>query len=136
MMSAMLQLGPFQFSVDTAAYQQLRRETQYRWQGQQRVGAHDALQFTGYGSDSIEVNGIIYPDYKGGSGQLARMRAVATLGTPMPLVSSGGIVFGLYVIQAITEGQSIFARRGAPRRQTFSMTMRRYDGGLSSLLPF
>lgn len=135
-MSAMLQLGPFQFSVDTAAYQALRREVQYRWAAQPRVGAHDALQFTGYGSDTVELNGVIYPHYKGGTAQLTKMRAVATLGMPMPLVSSGGMVFGLYVIQSVGEGQAVFAQRGSPKRQTFTIRMRRYDGGLGSLLRF
>lgn len=135
-MSVMLQLGPYQFSISSAAYQSLRRDVTFRWSEQRRVGAHDALQFTGYGADTIELDGVIYPEYKGGTGQLAAMRAMATIGTPWPLVSSGGAVFGLYVILGVSEGQTFFRRDGAPRKQTFRIKMRRYDGGLGSLLPF
>lgn len=136
MADVMMQLGGFQFSVDNAAYQELSRSAEYRWRGQERIGASDALQFTGYGPEEIELRGVIYPEYKGGLGQVARMRTQASLGFPLPLISGGGGVFGLWVITAVREGQRIFARGGAPRRQDFELRLRRFDGGLRGLLPF
>lgn len=132
----MLQLGFYQFSVSTAAYQELRREAEYRWAGQQRVGTNDALQFTGTPGETLELSGVIYPHYKGGLNQLTRMRAQASLGFPLPLLSMGGRVLGAWVVEGITEGQRIFERGGRPLRQDFTIRLRRYDGGLRSLLPF
>jgi len=136
MADVMMQLGGFQFSIDRAAYQELSRSAEYRWAEQARIGAADALQFTGYGAEEISLRGVIYPEYKGGTGQVAVMRTQASLGVPLPLISGGGGVFGLWVIMGVREGQRIFARGGAPRRQEFELRLRRYDGGLRGLLPF
>lgn len=136
MADVMLQLGAYQFSVNRAAYQELSRSAEYRWASQERVGAVDALQFTGYGAETIEVRGVIYPEYKGGLGQIDRMRAQASIGFPLPLISGQGRVLGLWVVEAVREGQRVFARGGAARRQDFDMRLRRYDGGLRALLPF
>ena len=136
MSDVMLQLGFYQFSVNNAAYQELSRWVEYRWAAQERIGAHDALQFTGFGSDTIDLSGVIYPHYKGGLGQLDRMRRQASIGVPLPLISGRGRVLGLWVVTGIREGQAVFDRGGAPRRQDFQITLRRYDGGLRALLPF
>ena len=134
MADVMMQIGRYQFSIDSAAYQSLSRSTEYRWARQTQIGANDALQFTGYGPDTIEVAGVIYPHHLGGLGQIDDMRRQAGLGIPWPLVSGLGRVMGLWVIEALTEGQAIFDVRGIPRRQEFTMRMARYDGGLRSLL--
>lgn len=135
-MSVMMQLGFFQFAVSTAAYQELSRAAEYRWAAQERIGASDALQFTGFGAETIDLRGVIYPSWRGGTGQVARMRAQAALGAPLPLVSAGGGILGLWVIEAVREGQRVFRRFGEARRQEFEMRLRRYDGGLRALIPF
>jgi phage protein U len=45
----MMQLGEYQFGVESAVYEQLRRSTSYRWQGQERIGRRPAQQFAGIG---------------------------------------------------------------------------------------
>jgi hypothetical protein len=132
----MLQLGSYQFSIDNAAYQTLQRSTEYRWAAQERIGAADALQFTGFGSDTITLQGVIYPHFRGGLGQVDKMRLTASLGFPLPLVAGTGRVLGVWVIEGVREGQRTFATQGAPLRQDFTISIRRYDGGLRSLLPF
>ncbi|WP_334061766.1 phage tail protein [Limimaricola cinnabarinus] len=134
MSEPMLQLGVYQFSVDTAAYQELSREVEYRWASQERIGAHDALQFTGTRAETIEVRGVIYPFHRGGLGQLTRMRLQASVGVPLPLVTGTGSVLGLWVVESVREGQRVFAAGGAPLRQEFDMRLRRYDGGWRQIL--
>ncbi len=136
MAGTMLQLGTYQFSINNAAYQSLQRSTEYRWAAQERVGASDALQFTGFGSDTITLPGVIYPHFRGGLGQVDKMRRTASLGFPLPLVAGTGRVLGIWVVESVSEGQRIFAAQGAPLRQEFTISYRRYDGGLRSLLPF
>lgn len=131
MADVMLQLGSYQFSINNAAYQELSRSAEYRWTAQERVGANDALQFTGYGAETIELRGVIYPFHRGGVDQIDAMRRQAEAGNPLPLVSGQGRVLGLWVIESIREGQRVFARQGTPRRQEFDLRLRRYDGGLS-----
>ncbi|MGX9855766.1 phage tail protein [Limimaricola variabilis] len=136
MSEPMLQLGAYQFSIGTAAYQELSREAEYRWASQERVGAHDALQFTGTRAETIDLRGVIYPFHKGGLGQLDRMRLQASLGIPLPLISGTGSVLGLWIIEAVREGQRVFAAGGAPQRQEFDLRLRRYDGGWRQILSF
>lgn len=134
--NVMMQLGLYQFSIDNAAYQSLNRSSEYKWSRQPRIGSNDALQFTGYGPETIELAGIIYPHFNGGLGQLNKMRAQASLGLPLPLVAGTGSVMGLWVIETITEGQTVFERQGVPLKQEFTMKIARFDGGLRSLLTF
>lgn len=129
MADVMMQLGEYQFSVNTAAYQDLRRSSEYRWKNQERVGQLDALQYTGQGSDTITLSGVVFPGYKGGTGQLNAMRAQAGTGQPLLLVDGQGFIHGRWVIEKIDEQQAVFARAGVPRRQQFSLQLRKYDNG-------
>lgn len=136
MAEVMMQLGLLQFSLDTAAYQRLFRSTEYKWARQARIGTNDALQFVGYGADSIDIEGVIYPHFRGGLKQVDKMRSQSSLGLPVPLVTGQGKVLGLWVVETISEGQEVFAKQGIPMRQEFTMRIARYDGGVSSLLRF
>lgn len=119
-------LGPFRFSINTAAYQSLDRHDAYRWESQDRIGRHPAMQYIGAGHTTIALDGTIYPHFRGGFGQIAVMRTVAATGTPHFLVSGGGRIFGQFVIMDIDERQSIFTVNGAPRKQEFHIVLKSY----------
>ena len=133
MAEVMLQLGSYQFSINSAAYQTFTRTSEYRWARQPRIGSNDALQFTGYGPETIELAGMIYPHFKGGLGQLDRMRRQAAIAIPWPLVSGLGKFLGVWVVEQITENQTVFAPGGIPHRQDFTIRLARYDGGFLSI---
>ena len=122
--TVMMQLGSFQFSITTAAYQELRRRTEYRWASQDRFGKMPALQFTGPGADAITLTGTIYTEFRGGTGQLEELRDLAALGLPQLLVDGSGRLLGRWVIEGVEEGQSVFAGQGVPRKQQFTITLR------------
>lgn len=126
MVEVMLTLGSFRFSLDTAAYQQLRRSVEYRWAAQARAGRGDARQFTGLGGESIELDGVIYPHYRGGLGQLDSLRALAGKGLPQILTSGTGKVFGKFCIERVEETQTIFFGDGTPRKQEFRLSLAAY----------
>ncbi len=136
MAETMMRLGPYRFALGTAAYQELNRASEYRWARQERIGRNDALQYTGPGPETIELRGVIYPHFRGGLGQLDRMRATAGAGFPMLLIDGRGRILGLWCVETVNELQETFAARGAPLKQEFDMRITRYDGGLRSLLPF
>lgn len=123
----MMRLGPFGFGISTAAYQQLRRTTDYSWPGIERYGQFDALQYTGPGMDTITLSGVIIPEYRGGTWQLDNLRNLAATGEPQLLVSGLGMVLGYWVIDRVEEGQSVFAVAGVPRRQEFTVSLRRFS---------
>lgn len=124
----MLMLGQYRFSLNTAAYEGKTRETQYRWRQQARIGNQPALQFTGPGDDTLELDGVIYPHYRGGFGQLNAMRREADKGEPLMLVEGTGKVLGRWVIASLRETQGSFARDGSPAKVRFSLTLRKHEG--------
>ncbi|MCP5136609.1 MAG: phage tail protein [Gammaproteobacteria bacterium] len=123
----MLALGEFRFSLDTAAFQSLQRTTEWSWAEAERAGAIPSLQYTGPGRDSITLQGVIYPEYRGGFAQIDAMRTQAGRGEPLDLVDGGGGVRGAWVIKSITEGRESLYPNGQPRKQTFSLSLQRYE---------
>jgi len=129
-----MKLGSYLFSLNTAAFQELNRKTEYRWAAVERHGQDDALQYTGPGDDTVELPGVIYPSYRGGGGQLTQLRALAAQAQPQSLIDGMGNVYGRWVITGVDEKQSLFAAFGQPRKQEFTLRLRRFDGGPSNLL--
>ena len=135
MIDIMMVLGAYFFSIDTAAYQDLVRTNEYRWPSQDRITRKPALQYVGPGHETICLNGVIYPEYKGGLYQMELLRAEAGLDVPQLLVDGTGLVWGKYVIERIEETKTVFFSDGTPRKIEFKLDLRRYgddaDGALS-----
>lgn len=132
--TVMMRLGSFQFAISTAAYQELRRRTEYRWASQDRFGLMPALQFTGPGADSITLTGVIFTEYRGGITQINAMRAVAATGLPQSLIDGYGKLLGSFAIESVDEVQKVFAAQGRPRKQEFTLQLKQFPPqGLGAL---
>ena len=116
----MMQLGSFQFTIDTATYNRLTRVTSYRWGAQPRQDNLDSLQYTGLNSDVITLNGEVYPTF----------RDLASQGEPLLFTDGNGNIHGLWVIESINEDQSYFLTRGNPRKQSFTINMKKFSDGV------
>lgn len=127
MADVMLTLGTYQFSIDTAAYQQFERTTEHSWAEQARFGQGPLLQYTGFGAEKIKLDGVIYPRFRGGLVQLDRMRNDAGKGVPFTLISALGYVLGDFVIEKVTERQTEFVMSGLPQKVEFTLELKRYD---------
>jgi len=68
---------------------------------------------------------VILVEFRGGSGQLDRLRTLAAAGRPQLMVAGLGEIMGQWMIERIDEGQSVFAAAGMPRRQEFTLHLRR-----------
>lgn len=123
----MMMLGSFQFGIPTAAYQELTRRSNYRWPQQDLFGRRPAVQFTGEGDETMTLSGVIYPEFRGGTGQIEQMRALAGRGVPQLLVSGLGKIMGRWVIEAVEEKQETFAAFGLPRKQEFTLQLKRFS---------
>jgi len=124
--TTMMGLGAYRFALSTAAYQSFDREISHRWESVPRLGRRPALQYVGPGEETINLDGIIYPSFKGGLGQLAAMRAEAATGEPRILLDGLGFVWGRWSILRVREGQKVFFADGAPREQAFSLQLSFY----------
>lgn len=129
----MMQLGSYQFGLSTAAYQELLRRSGYRWASQDRFGQAPARQYTGPESETIELSGIIYAEFRGGTGQLDAIRALAAKGLPQRLIDGSGRLLGRWVIESIEETQSTFAAKGYPRKQEFSLQISSFPESATSI---
>lgn len=129
----MMQLGSYQFGLSTAAYQELLRRSGYRWASQDRFGQAPARQYTGPESETIELTGVIYAEFRGGTGQLSAIRALAAKGLPQRLIDGTGRLMGRWVIESVEETQSTFAAKGYPRKQEFTLHMSSFPEGATSI---
>jgi len=122
----MMALGDFRFQIDTAAFQRLRRVRTYSWTAQDRFGRYPAAQFTGPALPTLDLEGTIYPGFRGGMGQVDAMADMAALGEPLDLVDGTGGVHGLWVILEVGDTQTVFLDDGQPRKIDFTLRLQLY----------
>ena len=130
----MLALGMFVFSLSTAAYQALQRQTEWRHASNPRVGAAPARQFVGRGDDTITLPGIILPELAGSALSLDALRLMANTGKAWPMVEGSGRIYGLWIIESLNETKTLFFRDGTPRRIEFTLCLKRVDDDRIDLL--
>ena len=130
----MLALGMFVFSLSTLAYQELQRQTDWRHISNSRVGAAPARQFVGRGDDAITLPGILLPELAGSGLSLDALRLMANTGKAWPMVEGSGRIYGLWVIESLSETKTLFFRDGTPRRIEFTLTLKRIDDDHIDLL--
>jgi phage protein U len=123
----MLALGMFVFSLSTAAYQALQRQTEWRHTSSNRVGSAPARQFLGRGDDSITLPGVILPELAGSALSLDALRLMANTGKAWPMVEGTGRIYGLWIIESLSETKTLFFRDGTPRRIEFTVSLKRID---------
>lgn len=123
---SMMALGAYRFCLKMATYQTLKRAIEYKWVEISRINSEPSLQFIGLGSQSLDLDGIIFPQFRGGLRQIELMRAEAGLGKPMMLVTGHGFAFGQWCITNINEIQTYFLKDGTPRKIEFSLNLKKY----------
>lgn len=122
----MMALGDFRFALDTAAYDKFALTQSWRWPKQDRIGRDPALQFVGLDAAEIELDGVIYPTFRGGLDQIEKLRAMADEGKSLMLTDGIGRVWGKWVIERIQDTRSVLIDNGEARRIEFRMTLKAY----------
>lgn len=130
----MMALGMFIFSLETLAYQELQRQTEWRHGSTSRIGTNPARQFLGRGDDSITMPGILLPALAGTPLSLDTLRAMADTGKAWPLIEGTGRILGIWVIESMSETKTLFFTDGAARRIEFTISLKRIDDGRVDLL--
>jgi len=124
--SVMMALGSFRFGVSRANYQTFRRSAEYRWEQLPRIGRAPAAQFMGPGVQTVTLEGVIYPHFKGGLRQLEVMRLIARQGQPLMLTDGLGWVWDRWIITLVEESKTFLMADGAPRKIEFNVTLQSY----------
>lgn len=124
---------PYYFNLDTAAFDELRRQTAFRWAGQERLTRTIAQQAVGQGDDKLTLKGAIFPTHKGGLGQLKTLRSLGRQLQPLSLTTGYGEVLGNWCLTSVEEDQSNLLAGGIPRKQGFSLEFVSYGDDLQNV---
>lgn len=124
---------PYFFNLDTAAFDELRRSTEFRWASQERLSRRPAQQAVGMGDEKITLKGAIFPGFKGGLKQLDTLRAIGARLEPLSLVTGYGDVLGNWCLKSIEEEQSALMQGGIPRKQGFTLEFMRYGDDMQNV---
>lgn len=130
----MMALGMFIFSLETLAYQEFQRQTDWRHGSTSRIGTNPARQFLGRGEDTITLPGVLLSALAGTQLSLDTLRYMADTGKAWPLVEGTGKIYGVWVIESLSETRTLFFRDGAARRIEFNLVLKRIDDGRVDLL--
>ena len=123
---------PFYFNLDTAAFDELKRSSEYRWASQERLSRRPAQQAVSMGEERITLSGSIYGGFKGGIKQLDTLRSIGAQLQPLGLTTGYGDVLGNWCLKNIEEEQSALLQGGIPRKQGFTLEFVRYGDDLQN----
>lgn len=123
----LLALGMFTFGISTLAADELARRASWRHATSPRIGARDAVQFTGPGEETIAIPGSVYHEIADGDVSLDELRRMAATGDAWSLVDGMGYVYGAFVITGIDDRRKAFFPNGKPRQIDFSIDLLRVD---------
>lgn len=127
----MLTLGLFVFQLQTVPYQSLQRDVDYRWPVNNRVGLRPLPQFLGVNEEKITLSGVLMPEITGGKLSLLALNLMADEGKAWPLLEGSGTIYGMFVVNSVSETHTEFFSNGAPRKIEFTLTLTRVDESLA-----
>jgi len=125
--------APYFFNLDTAAFDELRRTTEFRWASQERLSRRPAQQAVGMGDEKITLKGVIFPPLKGGLKQLDTLRALGAQLQPLTLTTGYGDVLGTWCLKSLDEDQGALMAGGIPRKQSFNLEFVRYGDDMQNI---
>ncbi|VEB71180.1 Phage protein U [Providencia rustigianii] len=97
------------------------------------MGKRPAFQFIGADSDDITLSGSLFPSLTGGKLSLLALESMAETGKAWALIDGSGTIYGMYVIEEITQAKSDFFDDGAARKIDFTLKLKRTDESLSEM---
>ena len=123
----LMALGPYRYSIATAALTEQHRIFEYRWADINVVNSKPRSHFIGPGLIQWQQMGSIYPFYRGGFDQVDQIAAEAQKGSPLRLVDGLGYDWGLFTIRKISDQQNV-RFKGKPTKITFKVELIEYAG--------
>lgn len=126
-------IQPYYFNLDTAAFDELTRSTEFRWASQERLSRRPAQQAVGMGDEKLTLKGTIYPGFKGGLKQLDTLRTIGGRLQPLTLTTGYGEVIGTWCLKSINEEQGALMHGGIPRKQVFTLEFTRYGDDMQNV---
>ena len=122
----MMVLGLYVFMLRTVPYQELQYQRSWRHAANSRVNRRPSTQFLGPDNDSLTLSGVLLPEITGGRLSLLALEQMAELG-------KAWTIYGMFVIESLSQTKTEFFESGMPRRIEFTLTLKRVDESLSEM---
>ncbi len=123
----------FYFNLDTAAFNQFKRTKAFNWAGQDRLSRSKAQQAVAMGDDKITLEGAIFPTFRGGLGQLQRLRSIGQQLQPLSLSTGYGEILGNWCLVSVSETQDNLLAGGIPGQQAFTLEFVSYGDDMQNV---
>jgi phage protein U len=120
-------LGMFVFDTDTALFDALQRQRDWRHQRTDRFGTRAASQFVGPGEDRVTLTGALIPELAGTYSAMETIAAMADEGEAYPLSDGTGTILGTFTIERLSEQKANLIDDGRARRNDFTIELSRVD---------
>lgn len=120
-------IGMFVFSADSALFDSLDRDRDWRHERTGRFGARAASQFVGPGDDKVRIAGRLVPEIAGDFSAMEKLAEMAGTGEAYPLMNGRGEVIGTYTIDRIGERKTNMIDDGTARWNDFTIELSRVD---------
>ena len=130
----MLALGLFIFSLPTLSYQELQRQTSWRFAENAVINVRPRQQFIGLGSDTMSLKGELRPEIVGKPISLSYLRSMADTGKAWTLIDGAGRFYGLWLITDLNETKCVFLSNGQAKKIDFDISLKRVDDDRVDLL--
>ena len=112
----MMVLGLYVFMLRTVPYQELQYQRSWRHAANSRVNRRPTTQFLGPDNDSLTLSGVLLPEITDGRLSLLALEQMAELGKAWPLIEGSGTIYGMFVIESLSQTKTEFFESGMPRR--------------------
>lgn len=129
----MMVLGLYVFTLRTVPYQELQYQRNWRHATNGRVNRRPSTQYLGPDNDSLTLSGVLLPEITGGRLSLLALEVMAEQGKAWPLIEGSGTIYGMYVIEGLSQTKTEFFNSGMPKRIEFTLTLKRVDESLSEM---
>lgn len=121
-------LGPYNFEALGFGFTDQSLSTETPWAEINTAHRLNELQWTGPQSESFDISGVLFPHVFGGLSSLDGLRKSALHGTPLMLATRAGGIYGMHVIQGISEGRLIVDRTGLPHKSDYTIQLLKASG--------
>ena len=121
----MMILGMFPFALQTTPYQTSNQSNTWRHVKNDRVGKSPRYQYIGPDEEPITLSGTLYPEISGGDVSLTTLETMAYTGRAWPLIEGTGKIYGMYVIDGLTQNRTEFFQDGKARKIDFTLTLKK-----------
>lgn len=124
-------LGPYMFHSTNFGYTKFGRSVSTSWTEIEVVGGPNVAQWTGGQTEQLTIGGVLFPEEFGGTKTMQALQLAAQTGLILPLLTLAGNVFGNFRIESVNEDQSYHTRYGFPRKNEYSIALKKHVGRLS-----